>query len=218
MATLDRRYYYLPRRAVNAAVLGLVLLVALGGLAAWATAERWLPEVARVLDVDVPVADPDALVVNAAGQSAEVDRRLARLVAERPGRVIVLLGSPFTSDVLVPERTSGRLRSLAGFGVPRSAIVELYEGETLYQSLEALRGAARARGWRSVVNYGTSPGTRRVYLASRAILGPAGIEVGSVTVPSPAFNADGWWHDNRDRGRVVFAWLALILGRLTGRY
>jgi hypothetical protein len=218
MATIDRRYCYLPRRVVHATLVTLLLLIVLVGLSAWATSDRWLPEIARVLDVDVPVADPDALVVNAAGQNADVDRRLARLVAERPGRVVVLLGSPFTSDVLVPERTSARLRSLTGVGVPRAAIVELYEGETLYESIEALRGAARSRGWRSVVNYGTSPGTRRVYLASRAILGPAGIEVGSVTVPSSVFNPDGWWHDNRDRGRVVFAWLALILGRLTGRY
>jgi hypothetical protein len=218
MATLDRRYYYLPRRVVHAALLGLVLLVALGGTTAWATASRWLPEVARVLDVDLPIADPDAIVVNAAAQSSEVDRRIASLVAERPGRVIVLLGSPFTSDVLVPERTSARLRTLASLGVPRSAIVELYEGETLYESLEALRGAALAHGWRRVVAYGTSPGTRRGYLAARAILGPAGIEVGSVTVPSTTFDAEVWWHDNRDRGRVVSAWLALILGRLTGRY
>jgi hypothetical protein len=218
MATLDRRYYYLPRRTVNAALLGLVLLVALAGLTAWATAPRWLPEVARVLDVDVPIADPDAIVLNAAGQSTEVDRRVARLAAERPGRAIVLLGSPFTSDVLVPARTSARVRSLIGFGVPRSAIVESYQGETLYESLEALRAVALARGWRRVVHYNTSPGTRRVYLASRAILGPAGIEVGSATVPSTSFDAETWWHDNRERGRVVFAWLGLILGRLTGHY
>ena len=218
MATLDRRYYYLLRRTVHATLLGLTLSLALGGLTAWATAPRWLPEVGRLLDVDVPVADPDAIVVSAAGQSDEVDRRVARMVAARPGRVIVLLGSPFTSDVLVPERTSARLRSLASAGVPRSAIVELYEGETLYESLEALRAVALARGWRSVVSYGTPPGTRRGYLAARAILGPAGIEVGSVTVPSTTFDAEVWWHDNRDRGRVVVAWLALILGRLTGRY
>src|SRR5438876_322965 len=81
-------------------------------------APHWLPEVALALDVDAPVTDPDALVVNAAGENAVVDRLVARLVAERPGRVVVLLGSPFTSDDLVPERTSARLRSLAGFGVP----------------------------------------------------------------------------------------------------
>jgi hypothetical protein len=218
MAALDRRYYYLPRRTVHASLIAVGLLGLVIGLIGWTTAPRWLPEIARVLDVDVPIADPDAIVLNAAGQSTEVDRRAARLVAERPGRVIVLLGSPFTSDVLVPQRTSARITSLTGFRVPRSSIVEVYEGETIYESFAALRRVAVERGWRRVVTYSTSPGTRRGYFAARAILEPAGVEVGSVTVQSDAFEAEGWWRDNRDRGRVVFAWLALVLGRLTGRY
>ena len=218
MATFDRRYYYLPRRTVHLVLAALLLLVGLGALTAYETADRWLTEIARALDVDVPVADPDAIVLNAAGTSTDVDRRVARLVAERPGRAVVLLGSPFSSDVLVPERTSGRVASLTGFGVPRAAIVELYQGETLYESMAALREVALARGWRRVVHYNTAPGTRRVYLASRALLAPAGIEVGSVTVQTTIFEADGWWHDNRDRGRVVFAWLSLLLGWLTGHY
>src|SRR2546426_4673601 len=119
MTTFDPRYYYLPRKTVHTTLLALTLLLLLGTFSAWLTAPRWLPEVALALDVDAPVADPDALVVNAAGENAVVDRLVARLVAERPGRVVVLLGSPFTSDDLVPERTSARLRSLAGFGVPR---------------------------------------------------------------------------------------------------
>jgi hypothetical protein len=218
MSTLDQRYYYLPRRTVHATLLALALLVTLTGLVAWVSAPRWLPEIALALDVDAPLPDPDAIVVGAAGQSLEVDRRIARVVGERPGRVIVLLGSPFTSDVLVPERTSARVRSLTGFGVPRGSIVELYEGETLYQSLEALRREAVARGWRRVTGYGTAPGTRRTYLAGRAILGQAGVEYGSVTVPTAEFDSNTWWHDNRDRSRVAFAWLALVLGWLTGRY
>lgn len=218
MATLDRRYYYVPRRLVYRTLLALVAVVALIALGAWLSAPRWLPQVAFYLDVDVPIAEPDAVVVNAAGQSTEIDRRVARLVADRPVETIVLLGSPFTSDVLVPERRSPRVASLTGLGVPPAAIVELYQGERLDESFAALRDLARTRGWRRVVLYGNSPGTRRSYLLARRILGEAGVAVGQTTVPSPQFDPERWWADNRDRGRVVFEWMRLGIGWAAGKY
>jgi hypothetical protein len=220
MATLDRRYYYLPKRLVHVTV-GLVLAtVVLGGGALWALTPRWLPAVARALDVDVPIDNPDAAVIGAGTPNGEIERRVARLYAQHQVGAIALYGSPFTSDVLVPQRSSARVGALVGFGVPRSAIVEAYdfEGNTNYEALAVLRDEAVRRGWRRLLFVNGSPGTRGAYLAARQILGTAGIQVGEVTVPTPQFDAENWWHDNRERGRVVFAWLGLLLGWATGHY
>jgi hypothetical protein len=218
MTLADQRYYYLPRRAVHTAMLAtLVIIVALAAVGV-ALAPRWLPGVALALDLDVPLARADALVLGAAGQNSTVEQGAARLFASGKVSAIALVGLPFTYDVLVPEPESRRFGSLLANGVPRGAIVEVYEGDTIYEGLTALRDEARARGWRSVMLYGGSPGTRRSYLAANRILGEAGIQVGVTTISTPQFDPNTWWHDNRDRGRIVFGWLGLILGWIAGRY
>jgi hypothetical protein len=218
MATLDRRYYYVPRRLVHGILLALVALALVIGLGAWTTSPRWLPQIALFLDVDVPIADPDVLVLSADGQNSQVDRQVARLVRDGKVGAVMLAGSPFTSDILAPGRRSTRVGSLTGLGVPSGAIVEVYEGERTWEVLEAVRDTALERGWRRVWLYGTSPGTKRGYLMARRTLGEAGIEVGQTTVPVPQFDANSWWTDNRERGRVVFAWILLVLGWVAGRY
>jgi len=214
----DPRYYYLSRRSVNTTLALLATLTLLGGLIAWTVAPLWLSAMARALDVDVPIANPQVVVVRANSTSAEIDRRVAAMIAANTVEAVVLMGSPFTSDVLVATPASRRIPPLVAIGVPREKIVEAYGGINLYEEFEYLRERLRARGWHRVLMLNTSPGTRRNYLVGRRILGEAGIEVGETTVPSPQWDPDGWWRDKRDRGRLVFGWMGLILSWVAGRY
>jgi hypothetical protein len=211
VATLERAYYRLPRGVVHGALLWVLLAaIVLAGLA-WTTAPRWLPLLEYQLDVDASVAAPDAVILRSNGEGSEAEQLAARAVRDGRARTLVLLGQPFTPDELLPVGASRRLPRLLALGVPRSAIVEIYAGDTQREEMLALRTVARERRWHGVLFYVTRPGTRRDYLIARRTLDSSGIAVGQVTLPGqPALDPDNWWRDERSRSRVANAWVSLL--------
>jgi hypothetical protein len=104
--------------------------------------------VPALLDEDQALASPDVVVLRSLSESVEAARQAAAMVSRGELKAIVILGIPFTPDVLAPAGESRRVGELVRLGVPRSAIVELYRGEDLYEELDALRTTAAERGWR----------------------------------------------------------------------
>lgn len=203
MGSAARDYYCVPRRLAYSLGAFVLLLAVVMPLAAWVTAPSWLPRVPALLDEDQPIADPDVVVLKASGESNEAVRQAARLW--RGGRVqqVAIFGVPFTPDNLVMPAHSPRYEQLVEQGVPAGSIVEIYQGDDIYEELEAVRGAAQQRGWRRVLFYADGPGSRRSLVAARRILGEAGITVGQTTFPAPWFDGQTWWRPGQAR-TIVF--------------
>jgi len=195
----------------------VLLLTLLAGLVVALTQRHaFLAATLASLDLERPIADPQALIVGANLRTTWSDARIAEVARE--ARVpIVVLGRPFSPDVLAPAVGSPRADHLAAAGVPPERIVAVPHGEDLYESLSALAVEARARGWRRVQFVGAPGGSRRVLLAADRILGGEGIAVGQILVRDPEVGDRLWWTDTQWRTQVFYNWMLLLLGRVSGR-
>jgi uncharacterized SAM-binding protein YcdF (DUF218 family) len=203
MATAARDHYLVPRRLVHTFGALVVLFVVAVPLVAWLTAPSWLPRVPALLDEDQPIAAPDVVALKASGESDEAVRQAARPLREGRVRQVAIFGVPFTPDNLVMPQHSRRYQQLLQQGVPAGSIVEISQGDDIYEEMEAMRDAAQQRGWRRVLFYADGPGSRRNLVAARRILGEAGIAVGQTTFPAPWFDARTWWRPGQAR-TIVF--------------
>lgn len=212
-------YYLVPRRSCHLALALLLTVVLVPMMLLYATADRWLSGWPARLDAERDLADPDVVVLKAAGESDEAVRAAARL--HRAGGVeqVVVLGHPFTPDNLAAPSRSRHVEALVAAGVPRSAIVEIRRGEDLYEEMAALRGAAAERGWQRVLFYVDSLVGRRTLIAADRIVGSGGREIGLRVFPLGWFEADTWWHGGQPRTIVFIRTIQLIftmLGDKTG--
>jgi uncharacterized SAM-binding protein YcdF (DUF218 family) len=215
----DDRYYLVPRRLVHAVLATLVLLTAIVGASGFVLAERWLPEVERLLDAEAPLASPDVVVLWSNSRSRAADRAAAELLKDGGAAAVVLASRPFAPDELAPAERSRRYGNLTALGVTPERIVELYRGTDLWEALDDLSATTTERGWRRVL-FLQSPGeARRTLLAARRILGGQGVEVGlQLYARDDAEEEPLWWTDGQLRSGVLYNWVLLVFGRLVGRY
>lgn len=217
MSAAAHAYYRVPRRGCHLAI-AFVLLVIVGLPAlAWATADRWLPAVPDLLDADRPLANADVLVLKAAGESDDAVREAAQAYAAGGTRQIVVLGRVFTPDDLVPPTRNRRREDLARLGVPSSAVVEIDDGDDLYEEMTALRAAAADRGWRRIMFYVDELGGRRNLIVADRVLGPGGRAIGQVTFPLSWFSRESWWRGGVPRTIVFVRATQLVITAMSSR-
>ena len=211
-----REYVLIPRWIVH--VMAIAVMVAIVGSVAvvWLNRIPILVEMGRALEIESPISSPDVVILSSLLRSDAGDRAAAD--ALRIGAIaVVLLGKPFSPDDLVPATESRRLPRLLAVGIPRERIVEVYEGDDLYETMAALAAVGREAGWRRALMISAPESSRRAFLVAQRILGEDGISVGQTLVAPDSPERADWWNDDQLRGHVVYNWILLAFARLAGR-
>lgn len=193
------------RRLSRRPTRGLAPLLALLALAA---APLWLPLLGTALVVADPLAPADAIVALAgsdtrAWYAAELQRAgYARWTLTSDIKYIGPLGR------LASEKN--RTIAVAGGVLPW----HIYETDRIvpstYTELLAIRDAARARGWRSLIVVTSPQHTRRTRLMADEIFG-AEIAVSVAPVLGPPYNPAQWWRGEHERRLTLTEYPKLLV-------
>lgn len=216
MITSDGAHYLVSRRLVHAVLLLMAALVVVPLAVGWLYAPRWLPRLTELLDQAAPLSDPDVVIVRSNGRSQVGDTMAAELLDDG-ANAVVLLGRPFTPDLLDPPQRSRRFDRLVAAGAAPERIVELYDGEDVWEEMASFREAAAARGWNRALFIVQTGATRYHLIAAQRVLGPAGIAVGQVVLPDEDPPPLPWWQDNQLRGHVIYNVVLVLFALLLGR-
>lgn len=206
------RYYRVPRRLVHvgcfgAFVLAFALLVGLG---------FWLRALSHFLVVSDPLPPrADAIVVlGGGGTHGARESGAADLYRAGLAPVVVTTGGPVAGE---REATYAQwsIERLVRRGVPRTAVLPTFTGESTLTDARGVRAMAEARGWRHLVVVTDDWHSRR----ARVVFGRAfdGSPVAYAFAPAsgPRFDRDAWWTDETSALIVVSEYVKLLAHALS---
>jgi uncharacterized SAM-binding protein YcdF (DUF218 family) len=191
----------------------LVVVVAALALALASLAGAVARAPLELLVVVQPAPDHADAVAVLGGGGATADRERVAVALWRDGRAdhIVALGGPLPlGDPDVYYAWAVRRRLIAA-GASPEAVRILAVGSSTAGELTALRAAAEAEGWTSLVVATSRLHSRRAALLAEQAFGGSPIAWRVVVAPEPGPSIDRWWDQPDLRAQVLGEWLKIAL-------
>jgi len=173
---------------------------------------RWLPSLARFLDVGTTPCKADYVMVMGGGVENRPFTAAALFKKGWCKRILIseIQPSPGNENLLPPEHelTTAVLRAL---GVPSDRIVILGGNHAAtFHEIDSLGQLLRREPHARVVIVTDAVHTRRTRWSVRRILGEEAARVSFVSAPSDGYDADTWWQSGEGFFMVTSEYLKLL--------
>jgi uncharacterized SAM-binding protein YcdF (DUF218 family) len=179
-----------PRRIPWLLII-LIFLALLALLHPW-----WLPLVPRLLVVDQPPAQADAIMVLGGGSGSREDRALA-LYRQGLAPDLITSGEPPKLPGFHTPFAELSAEYLAAQGAPAQAIFLLPETTSTRDEALAALDLARQRGYHTLIVVTDHFHSRRAYWTFRKAFRGSGIRLIMVAAYPDWFPMDRWWQEER---------------------
>lgn len=171
----------------------MLVLVALTPIGAW-------------LVVDVPIAEPDAILVLGSHERERLPKAVE--LARRWPQATVLLTEPVVATPYNCQDCANRRRTLEQAGVAGARITVLDQKvRNTHDEVVAAAAWARVHGRRGMLIVTSPYHTRRAALLARAVMPAVTVGVSPAAVEGGL--AWPWWSRRYDRRYVIYEWAAL---------
>ena len=174
---------------------GCLVLVALF-LLALLLSPVWLPLVARVLVVDQPPREADAIMVMGGGDGSSQDRAI-QLYNE--GWAPVLVSSGESPNLPGPGRSYAELGAdyMIQRGIPPEAILLVPQTTSTHDEARISLAICRERGFGRLLVVSDHYHTLRTSLTFRQVFRDADVDIITVAAHPDWFDLDRWWQSER---------------------
>ena len=171
----------------------------------------WLRALSSFLVVpeQLPVRADAIVVLGGGGTHGARESQAAELYKAGLAPLVVTTGGPVAGE---REATHAEwsIQRLERRGVPRSAVLATFFGESTRTDALGARRLAEERGWRQLVIVTDDWHSRRAQLVFGQVFGSSPVAYSFSPAHGPRFDPEGWWRDETSALLVVSEYVKVV--------
>ena len=175
---------------------GCLVFMTLALLVLLLSNKLWLPLVARVLVVDQPPREADAIMVMGGGDGSSQDRAVQLY---REGWAPLLLSSDEPPNLPGPERSYAELGAdyMIQQGIPPESILMVPQTTSTHDEARICLALSQERGFGRLLVVTDEYHTLRTSLTFKHVFRDTGVEIVYIAAHPDWFDAERWWQSER---------------------